>query len=209
MRYAYGETIFTFWPWPDANMNGLNACTTVLSVDVDEDGKPDKKVTVKKQIFNFIELLASMGDDYFVLPEVDKAGYVVSGFATQADKDVRLLLYTHKEIDTQSSSDDTFDVIVRLDDIPWERLIVRQYQMDKEHNSCFRLAREKLGTKILSPLENHELVFTPREVARIEKAAYLHETASRMEYEVQNGKLELTVEVAGNGLNFLVLEPVD
>jgi hypothetical protein len=208
-RYAYGETILTFWPWPDANMNGLNACTTVLSVDIDEDGEPDKKVTVKKQIFNFIELLASMGDDYFVLPEVNKAGYVVSGFATKTDKDVRLLLYAHKETDTQSSSDDTFDITIKLGDLSHERLIVRQYQMDKEHNSCFRIAREKPGTRILSPLENRELVFTPQEVARIEQAAHLSETASRMEYKVQNGKLELTVKVAGNGLSFLALEPID
>jgi hypothetical protein len=207
--YAYGETILTFWPWPDAGMNGLNACTTVVSMDINEDGKPDKKVTVKKQIFNFIELLASMADDYLVLPEVDKAGYVVSGFATQTDKDIRLLIYAHKEIDTQSSSDDTFDVTIKLDDLSCERLIVRQYQMDKGHNSCFRLAREKLGTRVLFPLENRELVFTPQEVARIEKAAHLHETAPRMECGVQNGKLELMVELTGNGLNFLVLESTE
>ena len=206
-RYAYGETIFTFWPWPDANMNGLNACTTILPVDIDGDGKADKKVTVKKQIFNFIELLASMGDDYFVLPEVNKAGYVVSGFATQTDKDIRILLYTHKETDTQSSSDDTFDVIIKAAELSCERVIVRQYQMDKEHNSYFRLATKKLGPKVPSRFRFRRVVFIPQEVAEIEKAAHLHETAPSMEYSAQDGKLELTVKVAGNGLNFLVLEP--
>jgi len=208
-RYAYGESIFTFWPWPDANMNGQNAGTTILSVDIDGDGKPDKKVTIKKQIFNFIELLSSMGDNYLVLPEENHAGYVVSGFATPTDKDIRLLLYAHKEIDTQSSSDDNFDVIIKLSELPCEYLIVRQYQMDKKHNSYFRLATEKLGTRIRSPLEIHQVVFTPQEVAQIEKAAHLHETAPSMEYKTQDGKLELTVKMASNGLNFLVLEPAN
>ena len=55
---------------------------------------------------NFVGLLNLLGDDYWVLPEQTFGGHVVSGFASRPTPDeVRLLLYSHSDLDTQSRSD--------------------------------------------------------------------------------------------------------
>ncbi|MFQ5804867.1 MAG: HEAT repeat domain-containing protein [Phycisphaerae bacterium] len=140
-RYAFGETILTFWPWPNQNFDGLNACTRVIQVDDNGDGVSDCTVTVPMPIFHFLGLLNSMGDEYWVRPEEARGGHVISGFASKTNRDVRVLVYSHHALDTQSRSDATFEVDLNLAGVPCRRLRVQEYRFDKDHNTYYRLAQ--------------------------------------------------------------------
>ena len=141
-RYAFGETILTFWHGPTQNFDGLNNCTRLVNVDDDGDGRLDRKVLVPMPIFHFLNLLSSMGDEYRVLPEQICGGHVVGGFASRTERDVRLLLYAHHALDTESRSERMFRIAIDLAGIPWPRVNVREYRFDREHNTYFRLARQ-------------------------------------------------------------------
>jgi hypothetical protein len=71
-RYACGETILTFWPWPNQNFRGMNGATRVIAVDENGDGRSDREDTVAMPILSFLELLSSMGDTFRVLPEQNR-----------------------------------------------------------------------------------------------------------------------------------------
>lgn len=141
-RFAFGETILTFWPWPNSNFGGANACTRVIRVDDDGDGLEDRTVTITMPIFHFIDLLTGMGDDCLVMPEQVAGSHVLSGFASPTDDELRVLLYTHHALDVQSRSGAEFDFTVKMAGLRWPRVAVREYRFDKDHNSYFRLGRE-------------------------------------------------------------------
>jgi len=145
-RFAYGETILTFWPWPNTNFDGGNACTRTMHVDDDGDGKTDRTVAVAMPILHFLGLLSSMGSDYWVLPEERVGAHVVSGLAGRTRRrvpgdDVRVLLYSHHDLDTQSRSENQFQVTLHLTGLPEGQLQVKQFRFDKDHNSYYRLGR--------------------------------------------------------------------
>jgi hypothetical protein len=141
-RYALGESILTFWPWPNTNFGGGNDCVRLLHVDEDGNGTADRSVTVAMPILHFLGLLAGMGSDYQVLPEQVVGGHVVSGFASQAGESVRVVLYAHHALDTESRSEAAFDVTLDLSGLKGRRVLVHEYRFDKDHNSYFRLGRE-------------------------------------------------------------------
>jgi hypothetical protein len=140
-RYGFGESILTFWPWPNQNFDGQNNATRVLHIDDDGDGRTDRRETVAMPILNFLALLARMGDRYWPLPEQTVGGHVVSGFATRDATAVSICLYSHHEQDVQSRSAATFDIALQLCGIPWSKVRIEQYAFDKEHNSYFRPGR--------------------------------------------------------------------
>ena len=139
--YAFGETILTFWPWPNSNFSGANAATRVINVDDDGDGRKDRTVTIPMPIFHFIDLLSGMSDDYWVLPEKVIGGHVISGFASRAENEIRVLLYTHHSLDTQARSEAEFDYTLTLRGVKWPDVGVEEYRFDKDHNSYFHLGR--------------------------------------------------------------------
>ncbi len=141
-RYGFGETILTFWPWPAPNFEGQNACTRRVHVDDDGDGRADRIQTLAAPILHFLGLVAAMGERFWVLPERQVGGHVVSGFAARTDRSLRLLVYSHQPLDTQSRSEAEFNVQVRLDGVPWRSVRVTEYRFDKDHNSYFKLARK-------------------------------------------------------------------
>ncbi|MCZ6795885.1 MAG: hypothetical protein O7J95_19935 [Planctomycetota bacterium] len=141
-RYAFGETILTFWPWPNKNFGGHNAATRVISVDEDGDGRTDRRETVAMPILNFLGLLSAMGDDYWVLREEKFGGHVVSGFASRDGRTIRALLYSHDQHDIQSRSKAAFDVELRLEGVPWRRVSVKEHRFDRDSNSYYRRGRE-------------------------------------------------------------------
>ena len=55
-RYGFGETILTFWPWPNSNFRGHNNATQVIGVDDDGDGRKDRDETVALPILRFLGL---------------------------------------------------------------------------------------------------------------------------------------------------------
>jgi hypothetical protein len=82
-----------------------------------------------------------MGPEYRVLPEQTVGGHVVSGFASQTGDAVRVLVYSHHMLDTESRSEAEFEVTLELAGVKPGPVCIRQYHFDKDHNSYFRLAR--------------------------------------------------------------------
>ena len=138
-RYAFGETILTFWPWPNTNFTDHNAATRVISVDEDGDGIPDRHETIAMPILNFLALLSAMGEDYRVLLERTIGGHVVSGFISEGNNAIRILLYSHNEFDTQSRSRASFEIALDLNAVLWLKVRLKEYRFDKDHNSYYRL----------------------------------------------------------------------
>ncbi|MBI2478210.1 MAG: hypothetical protein HYV60_06090 [Planctomycetia bacterium] len=141
-RYGFGETILTFWPWPNSNFRGHNNATQVIGVDDDSDGRRDRDETMALPILRFLGLLAQMGDRYWVLPEQVVGGHVISGFVSQDDDTLFVLAYSHNSLDVQARSQAEFAVELELKGVTWLKADVREYQFDKDHNSYFRLGRE-------------------------------------------------------------------
>ena len=164
-RYAFGETILTFWPWPNHNFSSINNATRVIDVDEDGDGKKDRTETVAMPILNFLALISAMGDDYHALGEQQFAGHLVSGFVSNKSDAVNVLLYSHNPHDIQSRSKKTFEIALDLNDIPWPEVQVKQYRFDKDNNSYYHLGRElrdnptgKKDARRLRPEEVDQLV---------------------------------------------------
>ena len=141
-RFAFGESILTFWPWPNSNFGGHDNDTRVIAVDEDGDGRKDRDETVAMPILNFLGLMAGMGDSYWPLGEQTVGGHVVSGFASKSDDALRVLLYSHQPRDTQSRSQAAFEITLDLTAVPWSEIRASQYRFDKDNNSYYRLGRE-------------------------------------------------------------------
>ena len=199
-RYAYGESILTFWQWPSQNFEGRNDCVRAIAVDDDGDGKTDRTVTVAMPILHFLGLMARMGPQYWVLPERTAGGHVVSGFASRGQDKLYVLLYSHGALDTESRSEAEFDVVLNLTDLKARRVRVEQYRFDKDHNSYFRLARQ---------LRDQQVHATPAAAVRkIEDLAALRSTNVSSYSLGDDGRLQVRVPLAGNGANWISIERV-
>ncbi|MHB8898039.1 MAG: GH39 family glycosyl hydrolase [Thermoguttaceae bacterium] len=141
-RYGLGETILTFWPWPNSNFRGNNDAVQVLAVDDDGDGRKDRDVAVALPILHFLGLLARMGENYWVLPERAIGGHVVSGFASRDGDRMFLLVYSHDPADVQARSRTEFAVDLDMKGVPWSVVDATEYEFDKDHNSYFRPGRQ-------------------------------------------------------------------
>jgi hypothetical protein len=227
-------------------------------------------VTVAMPVLHFLGLIAQMGPEYHVLPEQTVGRHVVSGFASREGKTIRVLLYAHSALDTQSRSDAPFDISLHLTGLPGGKLAVREYRFDKDHNSYFRLGRELRDRPVAGPgdldrlqdalreLESdkpatqiagleklaamgssaasaagaifqlHQRAtdekvkqqatetlkkvmvaksYPAAEVKKIEELSKLRSTASSVCEPTADGTATVKVRLAGNGANFLVLEP--
>jgi hypothetical protein len=140
-RYAFGESILTFWTWPNTNFGGGNDCVRALHV-ADGDGAAKRIVTVPMPILHFLGLLAAMGPEYHVLTEQTAGGHVVSGFASEGPDALRVLLYSHNARDTESRCDKDLEVILNLAGLKQRKVSVREYRFDKDHNSYFHLGHK-------------------------------------------------------------------
>ena len=141
-RYAFGESILTFWPWPNQNFGGHNAATRMIAVDETGDGRADRHQAVAMPILHFLGLLGRMGDRYLVLPEKTAGGHVLSGFASETEQAVKILLYSHHAQDVQSRTAGAFQITMQIDAVPWSSVRLSQYRFDQHHNSYYHLGRE-------------------------------------------------------------------
>lgn len=139
-RYANGEMLLTFWAMPARGFEGRNDCVHELLVDDDGDGRPDRTETLAMPILHFLGLLAQFGPQYHVLPECELAGHVVSGFASQDNGALRLLVYSHHMLDTQSRSQAEFTAEVWIEGLPRGKRRIKKYRFDRQHNSYYELA---------------------------------------------------------------------
>jgi len=69
-------------------------------------------------------------------------GHVIAGFASRTDGDLRVLLYTHNALDTQSRSEQAFNVALDLAGVSWPRVQVREYRFDRDHHTYYRLGQQ-------------------------------------------------------------------
>lgn len=139
-RFANGEMLLTFWAWPNPGFGGGNDCVREFRVDDDGDGRPDRTETLPMPILHFLGLLGQFGPEYHVLPEHERGGHVISGFASQSQGVLRLLVYSHHMLDTQSRSGAEFTAAVRLAGLSPGSKRVRQYAFDRCRNSYYELA---------------------------------------------------------------------
>ncbi len=202
-RYACGETILTIWP-PVSNLVGANTFTRILSIDEDDDGRGDRKVTIACPIFHAVTLLTDMGERYWVLPSQQIGGHVVSGFASRDNKGVvRLAIYSHHGQDTQSRSEASFDVTVKLDSTGRVGPVtVQEYRFDRENNSYFRQAKALARTSA-GPTAGESL--RRQEAEELVKLSQLRSLPASTLPAPADGRLMLTTHLAGNGLNILVI----
>lgn len=141
-RYGFGETILTFWPWPNQNFRSVNNATRLIHVDGDGDGDVDRKEAVAMQILNFLAPVSSMGEAFWVLPEQTFSGTTFSGFASKQDAAAQLVLYAHDPKDIQSRSEGTFHLDLNLGGLAWPEICVTEYRFDKQHNTYYQMGRE-------------------------------------------------------------------
>jgi hypothetical protein len=171
-RYAFGESILTFWPWPSRNFEGRNDCVRAIAADDNGDGKADRTVTVPMPILHFLGLVARMGPQFWVLPEQTVGGHVASGFASRVDGKLYVLVYSHHPLDTESRSEAEFDVTLSLAGLKPGKFRVAEYRFDKDHNSYFRLGRQ---------LRDQPLDQAAPDLARLEEAMRLVESSARQD----------------------------
>ena len=150
-RYARGDSILTFWPWPNNGFQGGNDCVRAVPVDDDGDGRKDREVTIAMPILHFLGLLSRMGPDYWILPEQRIGGHVVSGGLSRNGDEVLVLLYSHNGRDTQSRSEAAFEATLEIGGLEEGTWTATGYRFDKEHNSYFELARSLRDGTAVAP----------------------------------------------------------
>jgi hypothetical protein len=179
----------------------VHSFATVIPVDTNDPPDPPEDVVaeefvdVKEDIFHAVSLLASMGDSYYVIPRQTSGGHEVGGFATKSTAQARVMLYNHNGIDFESRSGKTFTVNLAMSGLPSNGIRVRQYRIDKDHASYF-LARQTYGVK---------KAYTPGELDDILAVSELTQTAPVQTLCVTGGNAALSVDLAPNGINFLVV----
>jgi hypothetical protein len=109
-----------------------------------------------------------MGPQYRVLPERTVGGHVVSGFASQVEDKLHLLLYSHHALDTESRSEAQFDVTLNLAGLKPQKVQVQEYRFDKDHNSYFRLGRQLRDEALERPQDAAQLARFQEAVRQIE-----------------------------------------
>jgi hypothetical protein len=196
-RYAFGELIHTIQPWPLRNFNAIIAIAREIHM---EEGT----VMVPTPIFNFTNLLSTMTDTYWVFPEERIGGHVVSGFGSPDENgDLRLLFYSHNKRDMQSRSNIDFEITLNLNELTQRKANVTEYRFDSKHNSYHEQAAEfaKRPDSAYKPA-----LFTEEEVAGIKELAELRPTKTTTHTIENDGSLDMTVAVSGNGINFFIIE---
>ncbi len=197
-RYAYGgEAPLMGWPAIRQNWSTLNDVVRRIEVN-------DRWEVIPSPIFHFVNLLSTLGDDYYVLPPREIGGHLVGGFAGTTEDDVRVLLYSHHEQDPQSRSDHEFEVLLELLGIEGDEVEVEQYRIDRDHNSYYPLARELRDQLARAPGRGH----TEEEFQAVADRAALKVTARSTHPVTDAGSATLTARLAGNGVNFLFVRPV-
>ncbi len=140
-----------------------------------------------------------LADRSGILPRpLDQLARIVSRLDAAA---LRVLLYAHHAQDTQARSEAEFDVMLDLSGFERHPMQVHEYRFDKDHDSYFRLARA---------LRDHTMPprYSGAEVEQVQRLAACHPTRTAAAEVDSNGRLGWTLRLAGNGLNFVVIEPV-
>ena len=150
-RYARHESVLTVWPF-DYNGQGLSSITGLIRVDEDGDGREDRVATIKKGIFNYIELLAHLNRELAALPVVDAEGVRISGVRSVGDTH-NILLYSHDLYDTESAEEQEFTIRMQLRGIPWNSCRIRRWRVDRDHSSPYHAYQALPEQSVYSPAQ--------------------------------------------------------
>jgi hypothetical protein len=197
-RYARHESLLTVWPF-DYNGDGIASVTGLMRMDDDGDGTEDRVATIRKAVFNYLELFARMNRDLAPLPVQVRSGVRVAGVRSPAANAHRFLLYTHDEYDTGSEEAAPLAARLTLTGIPWPRVTLRRWRIDRDHSSPFR-AYEALPKKSL---------YAPAEIAALEASDDLVLDGTPVDLDAPGGSLVLDAPLVVNGVTFLELLPLD
>ncbi|UCF69212.1 MAG: hypothetical protein JSV80_08010 [Acidobacteriota bacterium] len=193
-RYARHESVLTVWPF-DYNRQGISAWTGLMRVDEDGDGTQDRISTIRKDIFNYAELLAHMSRELDALPAQTVEGIRLAGVRSLRDDKHSILVYAHDKYDNDSRELTPFDVTLSLTGIPWQNSTVRRWRIDRDHSSPYRA---------FLALPKRDL-FAPAELTQLEAEDELIEDVAPQTYATTNGLLEITVPLVVNGVTFVEL----
>ena len=196
-RFSYGgEAPLMAWTRIRRNFSTLNDVVRIIQLE-------DRDEIIPGPMFHFANLLSTMRDDFYVLQPKEFGGYSVGGFASTTDDDLRVLLYSHNIWDKQSRSEVKFNIVLNIAGITGNSAGIDQYRIDRSHNSYYEIAkklREAGG-------DTNRRVFTEEEFKKIAEHAALQVTTAST-HELSDGIVkDLTVELSGNGVNFLIIRP--
>lgn len=198
LRYARHEAVVTVWPF-DYNGSGQSSITGLIRVDDDGDGTEDRVATIRKGVFNYIEMLAHLNRDLDALPERVVEG-IRFGAVRSPSADVhRFLLYNHDKYDTDSSEPTEFTVSLSLTGLPWESVELRRWRLDRDHSSPYH-AYQVLPEKDL---------YAPAEIADLEATDDLEEDGPPLYRESPAGALQTEVPLSVNGVVLLEIREGD
>ncbi|HDP34232.1 MAG TPA: hypothetical protein ENN29_03880, partial [Candidatus Hydrogenedentes bacterium] len=195
-RYAYGgDLILMHWPGIVKNFEILN--DTVREIQL-----ADRIEVIPTQAFHVVNLLSTLRNDYRVFPLEQIGAHAVSGFAARTEEDLRIVIYAHNHEDTASRSGAEFEIGLRVSGLSGDRVDVREYRFDSLNNSCYGLARRHRAL----PDPEKRRIYTESEFQEIREHALLQVTANT-EYPVDDDRgARITVTVAANGINFVIVD---
>jgi hypothetical protein len=221
-RYAMGNTVMSYFPWPNQGFPfGLTSGPTqIVKVDDNGDGQPDRQATLRTPIYHFFNVLGSLGEHYWVLPEKKSASHAVAGFAGRGPQgELRLLLYSLDPTDLQGRAGQELEINVNLAGFDGRSAKVTQYRFDRTHNSYFELARKiqmRIGQKLSTSETPEERLqaarqsfITADELSTLEQQVALRAEPERPVQPAGDGRLRVPAALADNGATLLVIEGND
>lgn len=207
-RYAAGEELITFWPWPNTNFEGANAATRTIHADGDGDGRADRTVTVAMPILHFLGFLGGMGGEFWPLEERVFGRHTVSGFAGRAGGALAILVYSHDPLDPESRSGRSFDVRVAASRFPEGRAKAVEYAFDRDRNSYFELGRrlreQCLGAAATGAPFRPPCSYPAAVVREVER---LSELAPTRAFAVDGPAFEIRARLGANAASVVLIEP--
>ena len=190
--------------WPDdVNAEGRSSVTGQMRVDDDGDGKQDRIATIRKDIFNALELSARMQGRFEALPERIVGGMRLSGVRSASVPGPAakhwIQIQSHDPLDTESRETATVTVQLTLSSVPWRGVRIRRWRVDRTHSNPLA-AWEALPRKAL---------YGPGETAALEAADELVEDGPALDLAVRGGTLPLSLPLPVNAIVFLEISEVD
>ncbi len=197
-RYARHESVLTVWPY-DYNGDGIASVTGLMRVDDDGDGVEDRISTIRKAVFNYLELTAKMNRNLAALAAQTVSGIRFGGVRSPSAASDLVLLYSHDPQDTESREETAFTAQLTLSGVRWPNVTVRRWRVDRDHSSPYR-AYQSLAKQSL---------YRPHEIAALEAADDLVEDGPATDYATPSGTLALSAPLAVNGVTFLEIRERD
>ncbi len=196
-RYARHHAVLTVWPF-DYDAQGIQSVTGLFHVDDDGDGTADRIATVRKDVFNLLEVQARMTRDLVPLPAQTRAGVRAGGWLSPGPAAQRVLLYAHDGNDTGSEEAAPLTARVTLTGLPWRRVTVNRWRFDRDTGPY--AAWRALPQKSL---------YRPAEIAALEAADDVVLDGAPVDAEAPGGVLTIDAPLLVNGVTFLEVTALD